>query len=104
MSSDTIDINKSRLVSIGVPQLMVLLHRTNPNRYLFMTNGIDSKIDAETPGGFEGWLEELERYDPSVIVVGLTRGEFRLVLFDWLQSHYQETKIGEWRVFFKSRT
>jgi len=80
---------------------MVLLHKTNPNPYLFIIAGIDNKIDATTPSGFEGWLEELERYDPSVIALGPIGGKFKPMLTDWLQSHYRETKVGDWTLFVK---
>jgi len=91
----------ARIVSIGVPEILVLLHRTNPNPYVFIFNGIDNRIDATTSGGFEGWLEELERYDPSVIALGWTTGKFTPMLTDWLQSRYRETKVGNWTLFVK---
>ena len=93
---------EAKIVSISMPQIMVLLHRTNPNPYLFIAAGIDNRIDANTPGGFEGWLEELERYDPSVVALGPTRGKFKPMLTDWLQSHYRETKVGDWTLFVKN--
>ena len=91
----------AKIVSIDVPQILVLLHRTNPNPYLFIAAGIDNRIDATTPGGFKGWLEELERYDPSVIVLGRTTGKFEPMLTDWLQSRYRETTVGDWTLFVK---
>ena len=90
-----------KIVSVGVPQALVLLHRTNPNRYVFLTAGIDGWIDAKTPGGFEGWLEELEKYDPAIILFGRTKGRFLPVLTDWLRSRYQEIYIGDWLLFVK---
>ena len=94
----------ARIVSISVPEILVLLHKTNPNPYLFICRGIDNRIDATTPGGFEGWLEELERYDPDVIAVGQVRSRFKPMLEDWLQSHYQETKVGSWTLYVKGDT
>src|SRR5919199_3130513 len=52
-----------RIASLNSPQVLVLLHRENPNRYLFITAGIDRYIEAKEPGGFEGWLESLEGSD-----------------------------------------
>ena len=94
----------AKLVSIGVPEILVLLHRTNPNPYVFIISGIDNRIDANTPGGFDGWLEELERYDPSVIAFGPTEGRFKAKLMSWLHTHYQETTVGHWRLFVKNRS
>jgi hypothetical protein len=91
----------AKLISIGVPQILVLLHRTNPNPYVWINQGVDNKINADTPGGFEGWIEELERYDPDVIVFGRTTGKFIPMLTDWLQSSYRETSVGDWTLFVK---
>src|SRR5918912_1252319 len=52
-----------RIASVNSPQVLALLHRENPNPYLFITAGIDRYIDAKEPGGFEGWLEGLETSD-----------------------------------------
>ncbi|UCC38807.1 MAG: hypothetical protein JSV96_13430 [Candidatus Aminicenantes bacterium] len=91
-----------RLVSIGAPEVLVLLHQTNPNPYVYIVNGIDKRIDEKTQEGFNGWLEELERYDPSVIAFGQTRGRFKPKLLKWLETHFQETKIGDWTLFIKN--
>lgn len=84
-----------KFVSIGLPEILVLLHMTNPNPYVYINGGIDNRINANTPGGFDGWLEELGRYDPSVIALGPTDGRFKGKLMNWLQTHYQETKVDE---------
>ena len=94
----------ARIVSIGVPEMLVLLHRTNPNPYLFIIYGIDNRINATTPGGFKGWLEELERYDPSVIALGKTTGRFEPILTSWLKSHYKKTRVGRWILFVKEQS
>jgi hypothetical protein len=102
--ADTIDSTFSkddRVVSVGVPEALVLLHKTNPNPYVYILNGIDKKIDAETPGGFAGWLEELQRYDPSAILYGDTRGRHKNELEDWLNSRYRLTTVGEWAVYVR---
>src|SRR3989337_985510 len=56
-----------KLASVNSPAVMVLLHQTNPDPYLWITAGVDNRIDARTPGGFEGWLEDLGEYDPDAI-------------------------------------
>lgn len=94
----------SKLVSIGVPEILVLLHRTNPNPYVVITDGIENRIDANTPGGLDGWLEGLERYDPSIIAFGPTEGRFKPKLMNWLQTHYRETEVGSWTLFVKNGT
>jgi len=93
----------SKIVSIGVPEILVLLHRTNPNPYVYIVNGIDNRIDEKTTGGFDGWLKELDKYDPSVIAFGQTRGRFKASLTNWLERHYRRIEIGQWTLFVKNR-
>ena len=45
-----------KIISIGAPDLLVLLRRTNLNPYVFIASGIDNLIESTEPGGFEGWL------------------------------------------------
>ena len=91
----------AKVVSIGAPQLLVLLHKTNPNPYAFIIRGIDDQIAVETPGGFEGWIEDLEAYDPDVIAFGRTSGQHSPMLLDWLESRYEREKIGPWTLYVK---
>jgi len=90
-----------RLVSIGVPEALVVLHRTNPNPYVFVINGIDNRIEATTPGGIEGWLDQLAAYDPDVIFYGSTRGRFAPRIEEWLESRYQRATVGEWTLYVR---
>jgi hypothetical protein len=89
------------IVSVGLPQALVLLHRTNPNPYVYVLNGMDEKIDAETPGGFAGWLDGIGAQDPAAILYGDTRGRNRRKLEEWLQSRYRLIRVGEWEVYVK---
>lgn len=91
----------ARVVSIGVPQLLVLLGAENPNPYAFVIRGIDRQIAAETPGGFSGWLRDLKRYDPVVIAVGETSGPHKQRLLDWLGTHYDRDQVGPWTLYVK---
>ncbi len=92
----------AKLVSIGVPQVLVLSHRSNPNPHAFIGAGIDQYIHANTPGGFEGWLRELQEYDPDVIAFGKTKGVHKQELMSWLRSRYHEERVGPWRLFVKN--
>ncbi len=91
----------AKVVSIGAPQLLVLLHKTNPNPYAFIIRGIDDQIAVETPGGFEGWIEDLEAYDPDVIAFGRTSGTHSPMLLEWLESRYDKQRIGPWTLYVK---
>lgn len=90
-----------RLVSISSPEILVLLNKTNPNRYLFIASGIDNLIDATEAGGFEGWLRQLEAYDAPVIALGPISGRRAQMVTDWLNAHYEERKVGNWTFFVK---
>jgi hypothetical protein len=90
-----------KLVSIGLPEALVLLHETNPNPYVFIINGIDNRIEATATGGFTGWLVKLIQYDPQVIFYGSTRGRFVPQLEDWIAGRYVKTTVGEWTVYVK---
>ncbi|MDP9479424.1 MAG: hypothetical protein M3R38_27760 [Actinomycetota bacterium] len=92
----------AKLVSVGVPQVLVLGHRSNPNPHAFIVAGIDQYIHANTPGGFEGWLRELQGYDPDVIAFGKTKGVHKQELMSWLHSRYREERVGPWRLFVKN--
>jgi hypothetical protein len=92
----------AKLVSIGVPEILVLLHRTNPNPYVFIIDGIDKRIDKKTPGGFDAWLQQLEQHDPDVIAFGPTDGPFKAKLVSWLRDHFNRTTVGGWTLFVKN--
>jgi hypothetical protein len=89
----------ARIVSIGVPQLLVLLNETNPNPYAFVVRGIDQKIAETTPGGFDGWLQELQGYDPDVIALGPTTGDYEPMLLAWLNDNYEREHVGPWTLY-----
>jgi hypothetical protein len=102
----------ARLASINSPQVLVLLHRENPTPYLWLTAGVDKAIEARTPGGFKGWIQELEEFDPDAISFfgegqSLTPSshltpEHKQELFEWLKTRYHAEKIGPWWLYVKN--
>ncbi len=101
----------ARIVSINAPQVLALLGAENPDPYLFTTEGIDRQIAADVPGGFEGWIESLEAYDPDAIAFfaeaqrqrpesGMT-GEHARQLNRWLDSGYRAEKMGTFWLYVK---
>lgn len=91
----------ARLLSLNVPEVLVLLHRTNPTPYVLIMGGRDRLIHAETPGGFDGWLQELEAYAPDVITFRNASGIHLDKLRHWLNSSYHQEQIGPWTVFVR---
>jgi hypothetical protein len=93
-----------RLVSVGAPEILTLLRRPNPSRYLFITDGIDRAIEARHPGGFDGWLQDLKSYDPTVILFGTTEGKKTLKLLRWIRSSYRPCRLGRQVVYVRAAT
>jgi hypothetical protein len=92
---------ESTIASIGLPELLVLTGKRNPNPYAFIIAGIDRKIMAEWPGGITGFVEQMAREDVKAIGVGPTVGEHSALLFDTLNLYYQKTRFGYFDVFVR---
>jgi len=99
-----------KLASINSPQVLVFLHRENPNPYPFITAGIDQEIEAKWPGGFEGWLRGLEESSDVITFLGdgqtlsptaEATSKHRQQLTDWLDSRYHVEKVGPWWLYVK---
>jgi hypothetical protein len=91
-----------RLLSIGVPEVLVVLHRTNPTPYVLIGPSTYHWIEDKTSGGFEEWLQELEGYNPDVIAFRpIGKGVHNNKLRKWLKSRYHQEQIGLWRIYVK---
>jgi hypothetical protein len=90
-----------KILSLGDPTPLVLLHKTNPNRYLFITRGFDLLIEDTYPGGVEGWLNEIEEYDPSVISFKIVKGEYSDEIIDWIKSNYVRAEMDQFIIYVK---
>jgi hypothetical protein len=73
----------------GTVELLVLLHRTNMNPYIFLPYGKDDYIGSKSPGGFRAILDGMEAQAPKVIAVSrlrtVTHGDDLLA---WAAAHY----------------
>lgn len=90
-----------KIVSVGCPEPLILLHKTNPNRYLYIKSGIDSYIQNNTPGGFSAWLQQLQLYNPDVIAFGHTNGKYTEHLLRWIEENYKEKMDNPWHIYVK---
>jgi hypothetical protein len=95
--------NDARLLSVGAPEALVLLHRVNPNPYPFIVDGIDNYIDAKTEGGFDGFVRKLESLEPDVIAFGATEGRHTPKLIAWMRSRYRPVRIGPMTFFVRRK-
>lgn len=93
----------ARLLAIGHPELLVLLHKRNPTRFTFIMRGIREYIDDKEPGGFEGWLRSLDASGAEVIVLDEDYAEhlgpFREPWEKWVASLERRERFGRWQVF-----
>lgn len=92
----------ARVLSIGLPEVLVLTGKTNPNPYVFIIAGIDRKIAAETPGGFQGWIRQLEKWEPDAVGVGQTEGEHWGKLKSWLETHFKKQRFGYFDIYVRN--
>jgi hypothetical protein len=83
----------AKIMSVGVPEVLVLLHRVNPTAYDFINDGVDRRMEATIPGGFVGWIQQLQTYDPDIVVFCCDDGKYMPRLMDWLESRYKEETI-----------
>lgn len=92
---------KASALTIGLPEFLVATKQTNPNRYVFILNGIDNLIATETEDGFAGWIAQLEATRPAYVTWGPTElsAENEALLNGWLEAHYKERTFGYWTVF-----
>lgn len=91
----------TRLLVVDAPEVLVLLRRVNPTRYVRIGDDIDRMLDATTPGGFSAWIRGLEAYRPDVIVFKKPprlQG-YRRTLVQWMESGYRGEQVGAWTVY-----
>lgn len=73
----------------GTVELLVLLHRTNMNPYIFLPYDKDEYIGSKAPGGFRAILDEMEAQAPKVIALSRLRTvTHRDDLLAWAAAHY----------------
>jgi hypothetical protein len=100
---DRIVVPGTSLYSIGDPVPLVLTHRTNPDRYIYLGMAVDVWKLRHSSGGLGGWLRSIQRSDPSVIVFQSYSGRYSDTLKTMIrQSGFHRRYLGEWRVFLTS--
>jgi hypothetical protein len=79
----------------GTVELLVLLHRTNMNPYIFLPLGKDDYIGSKSPGGFRDILDEMEAQAPKVIALSRLRTvTHRDDLLAWAEAHYVKIPLN----------
>ena len=92
-----------RLWAMGDPAPLVMLHRRNPDRFIYLGSGVDRwKVD-HTPGGFDGWTSQVRTADPAVVTMNFWRGDLAKAMRSWLlASRYRSSWVGQWHVYLSA--
>lgn len=93
------------LYAIGDPTPLVLTHRRNPDRFIYLGSGVDRwKLD-HLPGGFDAWTSQVRSADPAVIVLRGYGGPIGSAMVAWLrESGFRSRYVGSWHVFLPPET
>jgi hypothetical protein len=93
----------TRLYALGDPVPLVLTHRSNPDRYIYLDSGVTQwKID-HTVGGFRAWIGQVTGPDVSAIVLQGWNGRRAAPMERAiLRAGYREGWLGEWHTFLDS--
>jgi hypothetical protein len=91
-----------KLYALGDPTLLVLTHRRNPTRYIYLGSGVDHWAVEHEFGSLAGWQAEIRAADPPIVVMNLWRSDLALQMRTWLKQTYGPGKfLGNWRLFVK---
>jgi 4-amino-4-deoxy-L-arabinose transferase-like glycosyltransferase len=92
-------VPRTPLWALGDPTVLVLTHRRNPDRFVYLGSGVAQwKID-HTPGGLAGWQRQIALAGPSVVVLQGWTGDLTLEMRAWLlQEGFHQRFLGRWRV------
>jgi len=98
--------DNDNLLSIGSPEILVLLHKTNQNRHIVINSGEHNLIEASAPSGLSGWLNEQMSTNPSVILLGNTKpAEVNETITDWLENKgFKRREVGQWSLYVRNTT
>jgi hypothetical protein len=89
------------IYALGDPTPLVLTDRPSPSRFVFLASGVAAWEIARTPGGFPGWMREIQASHPAVIVVHSWRGPIEQRAAAWLHARYRSGFVGCWHVFVR---
>ena len=91
-----------RIYALGDPTLLVLTHRRNPTRYIYLGSGVDHWAVDHTFGSLQGWQAHIRAANPAIVVMNLWRSDLALQMRTWLKSTYGPGKfLGNWRIFVR---
>lgn len=91
--------------SLGDPMPLVLTGKVNPDRFIYLGEGVDAWKIRHTPGGFNGWTREIEAYKPAVVILQSWRNATAVRMTAWLiHAGYSPRRAGRWRLYVPAST
>jgi hypothetical protein len=88
------------LYALGDPTPLVLTHRRNPDRFIYLGSGVAVWKIHHTAGGLQGWVKQIEASSNSVITIGHWSSGLQRQLQRRLRADgYLPGYLGSWHVF-----
>ncbi len=82
------------VVAVSVPEFLIHSGRRNAWKWPYLWFGVDRFAADHTEGGFDGMLDELERTEPALILVGRRwPGPLRARFEQWARPRYRKSLI-----------
>jgi hypothetical protein len=89
-----------RIYTLGDPTALVILHRRNPDRFIYLGSGVARWRIKHTTGGFAAWTAKIQAAQPDVVVVAGWHDRVRPRMTHWLrQAGYTQRFVGPWETF-----
>jgi hypothetical protein len=88
-----------RLQSLGDPRPLVLTHRRNPTRFIYLGSGIAQWHVDHLAGHLPAWEREIRSADADVIITKTWHGIWHKRMTRWLRANYSRAVLGRWHLF-----
>jgi hypothetical protein len=80
--------------ALGNSAPIVLMQRTNPSPNIYLAAGLDQWVIDHTPGGFDGWTNQIAAGTPDMVISNGWTGGYAARMRDWLRAQYSIVRIG----------
>ena len=85
---------------MNAPQVLYLGELNNVTRHVVLTPGLLRYVEAEEPGGIDGWLRSIEEADTGIIVCYVRNCLEMPAVYNWVKDNYQLWRVyDEWEVY-----
>lgn len=92
----------TELLALGDPTPLVLTHRRNPNRYIYLESGVARWKVEHTVGGFHGWAEQVTEPEISAIALNAWKGDLVPRMKKAIKrAGFEPRWVGTWLTFLR---